>query len=72
MTSRPTTAPESLIGIDRLIDLQREEMDLVKRNEILKQIDTRLTQIVPYVLLCKAIGHGCSTGISSAHRSRCR
>jgi microcin C transport system substrate-binding protein len=37
--------------IDRLIDLQREEMDLVKRNGILKQIDTRLTQIVPYVLL---------------------
>ncbi|MDQ3621166.1 MAG: extracellular solute-binding protein [Verrucomicrobiota bacterium] len=37
--------------IDRLLALQREEMDLAKRNEIAKQIDARLTAIVPYVLI---------------------
>jgi microcin C transport system substrate-binding protein len=43
--------------IDRLIEAQKEEMDLVKRNEILKQIDARLTQIVPYVLLWQSDNH---------------
>ena len=37
--------------IDRLIEAQKLEFDLGKRNEILKQIDHRLLQIAPYVLL---------------------
>jgi microcin C transport system substrate-binding protein len=37
--------------IDRLIEAQKLEMSLVKRDEILRQIDRRLTQIMPYVLL---------------------
>ncbi|MEY4938876.1 MAG: hypothetical protein RIQ93_611 [Verrucomicrobiota bacterium] len=37
--------------IDRLIDAQRLEMDLGKRNEIIRQIDSRLTTMMPYVLL---------------------
>jgi microcin C transport system substrate-binding protein len=37
--------------IDALIESQKQEMDLAKRNEILKKIDERLTAIVPYVLL---------------------
>jgi microcin C transport system substrate-binding protein len=37
--------------VDSLINAQKTEMSLVKRNEILRQIDTRLTEIVPYVLL---------------------
>ncbi len=37
--------------IDSLIELQRTEMDLNSRNDILREIDTRLNQIVPYVLL---------------------
>lgn len=37
--------------IDALIEAQRQEMDLGKRSEILRQIDARLTQIMPYVLL---------------------
>jgi microcin C transport system substrate-binding protein len=37
--------------IDRLIEAQKTEMDLGRRNEILKAIDRRLTRIMPYVLL---------------------
>jgi len=37
--------------IDELIDLQKTEMDLAKRNEILKELDNRLTEIMPSVLL---------------------
>ncbi|MDD5198352.1 MAG: extracellular solute-binding protein [Terrimicrobiaceae bacterium] len=37
--------------IDKLITRQKTEMDLGKRNEILKQIDARLVTIVPYVLM---------------------
>jgi len=38
-------------AIDALIESQKEEMDLSVRNEILRQIDDRLTTIMPYVLL---------------------
>ncbi len=37
--------------IDELIQQQTTEMDLAKRNEILQEIDTRLLDIVPTVLL---------------------
>jgi len=37
--------------IDRLVELQKTEMDLAKRNEILKQIDARLVEIRPFVLM---------------------
>ncbi len=37
--------------IDSLIEAQRMEMDLTKRNDILRELDTRLSEIVPYVLL---------------------
>lgn len=37
--------------IDALIEQQRLEMDLGKRNEIIRKIDHRLTQIMPYILL---------------------
>lgn len=37
--------------IDRLIEQQKTEMDLEKRNEILRQIDARLMQIAPFVLM---------------------
>lgn len=37
--------------IDKLIDAQKTEMDLSRRNDILKQIDQRLTALMPYVLL---------------------
>jgi microcin C transport system substrate-binding protein len=40
--------------IDSLIEVQKTEMDLEKRNEILKQIDTRLQDILPYVLMWNA------------------
>ncbi|GHV15504.1 ABC transporter substrate-binding protein [Fibrobacterales bacterium] len=37
--------------IDELIEKQKTEQDLNKRNEILRNLDTRLTEIVPYILL---------------------
>jgi len=37
--------------IDSLIEIQKTIMDIEKRNSILKQIDTRLGEIIPYVLL---------------------
>lgn len=36
--------------IDSLIEVQKTEMDIDKRNEIIKRIDNRLNEIVPYVL----------------------
>ena len=40
--------------VDKLIDQQKTEMDLGKRNEILKQIDARLMALSPYVLMWQA------------------
>jgi len=37
--------------IDSLIELQKTELDIDVRNDILKQIDARLVEIVPYVFL---------------------
>jgi microcin C transport system substrate-binding protein len=37
--------------VDKLIEQQKTEMDLGKRNEILKQIDARLVAQCPYVLM---------------------
>jgi microcin C transport system substrate-binding protein len=37
--------------IDRLIEQQKTEMDASKRKDILRKIDARLMEIVPYVLL---------------------
>lgn len=37
--------------IDRLIEQQKTEMDISKRNEILKKIDARLMALSPYVLM---------------------
>jgi len=37
--------------VDKLIDEQKTEMDLGKRNEILKKIDARLMALCPYVLM---------------------
>jgi len=37
--------------IDSLIEAQKTEQSLDARNEILKKLDTRLTEIVPYILL---------------------
>lgn len=50
------TATQNISGvkdpaIDTLIAEQRLEMDLGKRNEIVRKIDRRLTEIMPYVLL---------------------
>lgn len=43
--------------VDSLIDLQKSEMDLAKRNEILRALDNRLTELAPYVLLWQADHH---------------
>ena len=43
--------------VDKLIDQQKTEMDLGKRNEILKQIDSRLMALSPYVLMWQAPSH---------------
>jgi len=40
--------------VDQLIEAQKTEMDLDKRNEIDKQIDARLMAISPYVLMWQA------------------
>ncbi len=37
--------------VDKLIDQQKTEMDLGKRNEIYKKIDARLVALCPYVLM---------------------
>ncbi|MBN1848810.1 MAG: ABC transporter substrate-binding protein [Deltaproteobacteria bacterium] len=43
--------------IDDLIEQQKTEMSLDKRNEILRKIDKRLNEIVPYVFLWQADHH---------------
>jgi microcin C transport system substrate-binding protein len=43
--------------IDSLIQLQKTELSLDKRNAILVEIDDRLTQIIPYALLWQADHH---------------
>ena len=40
--------------IDALIAAQKTEMDLGRRNELLKRLDKRLTELAPYVLLWQA------------------
>ena len=40
--------------VDSLIEIQKTEMDIDKRNDILRNIDKRLCGIVPYVLLWQA------------------
>ena len=43
--------------VDSLINLQKTEFDLAKRNEILRALDNRLAEIVPYVLLWQCDHH---------------
>ncbi len=43
--------------VDKLIDQQRTEMDLDKRNEIDKQIDARLMALCPYVLMWQSASY---------------
>lgn len=43
--------------VDSLIGLQKTEMDLGRRNELLRALDMRLTELVPYVLLWQADHH---------------
>lgn len=43
--------------IDALIETQRLEMDLGKRSDILREIDTRLTGIMPYILIWQSDRH---------------
>jgi microcin C transport system substrate-binding protein len=40
--------------IDGLIEAQKTEMDLDRRNEILKKIDMKLNEIIPYIFLWQA------------------
>ena len=44
-------------AVDSLINLQKTEFDLAKRNEILKALDNRLAEIVPYVLMWQCDHH---------------
>ncbi|MBW1915631.1 MAG: ABC transporter substrate-binding protein [Deltaproteobacteria bacterium] len=43
--------------IDSLIELQKTEMSLDKRNDILKQIDKRLNEIISYIFLWQSDHH---------------
>ncbi|MBR4559846.1 MAG: ABC transporter substrate-binding protein [Fibrobacter sp.] len=43
--------------VDSLINLQKTEFNLAKRNEILKALDNRLAEIVPYVLMWQCDHH---------------
>ncbi len=43
--------------VDSLIQLQKTEFDLSKRQEILRALDSRLVQIVPYVLMWQCDFH---------------
>jgi microcin C transport system substrate-binding protein len=40
--------------VDGFIVSQKTEMDLAKRNDLLRKLDTRLSELVPYVLLWQA------------------
>lgn len=44
-------------AVDALIDRQKNELELAKRNEILAELDNRLTEIIPYVLLWQSDRH---------------
>ena len=43
--------------VDSLVKLQKTEFDLKKRQEILRALDLRLTEIVPYVLMWQCDFH---------------
>ncbi|NLO23941.1 MAG: ABC transporter substrate-binding protein [Fibrobacter sp.] len=43
--------------VDALIEKQKTEFNLGKRNEILKQLDKRLSELVPYVLMWQSDHH---------------
>jgi microcin C transport system substrate-binding protein len=43
--------------VDKLVDQQKTEMDLGKRNEICRQLDQRLVALNPYVLMWQAASH---------------
>ena len=43
--------------VDSLINLQKTEFDLARRNEILKALDNRLAELVPYVLMWQCDHH---------------
>lgn len=43
--------------VDSLIELQKTEFNLEKRNEILKALDNRLVELVPYALMWQADHH---------------
>lgn len=43
--------------VDSLIDLQKTELDLGRRNALVAELDTRLTEIVPYVLMWQSDNH---------------
>ncbi len=43
--------------VDSLINLQKTEFDLAKRNDILRALDNRLSEIVPYVLMWQCDHH---------------
>lgn len=43
--------------VDSLIELQKTEFNLEKRNELLKALDNRLVELVPYALMWQADHH---------------
>jgi microcin C transport system substrate-binding protein len=43
--------------VDALIEMQKTEFDLSKRNEILRRLDVRLNELVPYVLMWQSNHH---------------
>jgi microcin C transport system substrate-binding protein len=43
--------------VDKLIEAQKTEMDISKRNDILRKIDARLVELNPYVLLWQSASH---------------
>lgn len=43
--------------LDYLIEQQKTEFDLSKRNELLRLLDTRLSELVPYVLMWQSDHH---------------
>ncbi len=43
--------------VDSLIEVQKTEFDLAKRNEILRRLDDRLIELMPYILLWQSDRH---------------
>ncbi|MDR1759225.1 MAG: extracellular solute-binding protein [Fibrobacter sp.] len=43
--------------VDSLIEIQKTEFDLAKRNEILRRLDDRLIELMPYILLWQSDRH---------------